>query len=319
MGFIAFIRKWTLPSAMVVGVIVYMLFAYLKPLVKIGYFIGPLITSILPALIFIMFYLTFCNMKIVELRPQKWHFFLQIIQVILSAILVGIIILIDNEKTKIILEGVFICTICPTATAAPVITGKLGGNMASLTMFTIITNIVAAVTIPIFFPLVEKEADISFSLAFLMIFNRLIVVLIVPFILAQLSRRYLKDFTNKINEKKNLAFYIWAINLSIVMGMTAHNIATANVNGWEMLLLIVLPLVVTLVLFSIGKFVGSHYRESITSGQALGQKNTILAIWLTVNFLNPTAAIAPCAYVIWQNIVNSWQIWYKEKYGRLKW
>ncbi len=319
MGFIDFIRKWTLPTAMIVGVIVYLLFAYVKPLEPIGYSLGPVITGILPGLIFIMFYLTFTNMKIAELRPSGWHLWVQIIQVVLSAILVGIIILIDDEKTKIILEGAFICIICPTATAAPVITRKLGGNMASLTMFTIFTNMVAAITIPIFFPLVEKEADITFSLAFLTIFKRLIIVLIVPLVLAQLTRRYLKDFSNKINVRKNLAFYIWALNLSIVMGMTAHNIITANVIGWEMSLLIILPLGVTLLLFSIGKWVGIHYKESITSGQALGQKNTILAIWLTINFLSPTAAIAPCAYVIWQNIVNSWQIWYKDKYGKLKW
>ncbi len=319
MGFIDFIRKWTLPTAMTVGVIVYLLFAYVKPLEPIGYTLGPLIIDVLPALIFLMFYLTFTNMKIAELRPSAWHLWVQIIQVVLSAIFVGIIMLIDDEKTKIILEGVFICIICPTATAAPVITGKLGGNIASLTMFTIFTNLVAAISIPIFFPLVEKEADITFSIAFLMIFKRLIVVLIVPLVLAQLTRRYLKNFSNKINERKNLAFYIWALNLSIVMGMTAHNIITANVIGSEMILLVVLPLVVTLLLFSIGKWVGAHYQESITSGQALGQKNTILAIWLTINFLSPTAAIAPCAYVIWQNIVNSWQIWYKDKYGKLKW
>ena len=24
-------------------------------------------------------------------------------------------------------------------------------------------------------------------------------------------------------------------------------------------------------------------------------------------------------YVVWQNLVNGWQLWYKEKYGRLKW
>ncbi len=27
----------------------------------------------------------------------------------------------------------------------------------------------------------------------------------------------------------------------------------------------------------------------------------------------------PDAYVVWQNLVNGWQLWYKEKYGKLKW
>ena len=35
--------------------------------------------------------------------------------------------------------------------------------------------------------------------------------------------------------------------------------------------------------------------------------------------VSPLAAVAPGAYVVWQNLVNGWQLWYKEKYGKLKW
>ena len=80
-----------------------------------------------------------------------------------------------------------------------------------------------------------------------------------------------------------------------------------------------LPLVVAVVLFSLGNSLGRPYGENISGGQALGQKNTVVAIWLTVTFLNPLAAVGPGAYVIWQNMINSWQLWYKEKYGTVKW
>ena len=69
----------------------------------------------------------------------------------------------------------------------------------------------------------------------------------------------------------------------------------------------------------IGKAVGRRYGDSVTGGQALGQKNTGVGIWLTMTYLNPVAAIAPCAYVVWQNTLNSWQLWCKDKYGKLKW
>jgi len=93
----------------------------------------------------------------------------------------------------------------------------------------------------------------------------------------------------------------------------------AQVGGWTLALLVILPLFITLIQFSIGKWVGGFYGERVSAGQALGQKNTIVGIWLTVTFLNPVAAVAPGAYVLWQNLVNSWQIWCKEKYGYLKW
>lgn len=319
MGIIDFVKKWTLPCSMVFGAIVYTLFTTISPLVPIGEAVGPYVVKILPIVIFLMLYVTFCKIQIDDLRPRAWHFWLQGIRVALSAIMVLAIPLVDNPETKIILEGVFICVICPTAAAAPVITEKLGGSIASLTIYTIIANCVTSIIIPLFFPMVEKSADISFLFAFMMILKRVITVLLLPLCLALLTRRFLPKFAEKIKKQKNLAFYMWAFNLSIMMGLTLHNIVAATVSGLSLILLLVLPLGVTLLLFSIGKGVGRCYGESVSAGQALGQKNTMVGIWLTVTFLNPTAAVAPCAYVIWQNMVNAWQLWYKDKYGKLKW
>ena len=84
-------------------------------------------------------------------------------------------------------------------------------------------------------------------------------------------------------------------------------------------MLLITPLFVCLVQFAIGKAVGRHWGDSISAGQALGQKNTVVGIWLTLTFLNPLAAVAPGAYVLWQHLVNSWQLWYKQKHGYLIW
>lgn len=304
---------------MLTGAAVYLLFSEAAPLRPVGAALGPLVEDLMPVLIFLILYVTFCKIKIDNLRPRAWHFWLQLIRVALSALMVCAVSMARTPEEKIVLEGVFICVICPTAAAAPVITEKLGGSIESLTVYTLIANMVTAVIIPAFFPLVEKGADITFTFAFLMILKRVLTVLLLPLCLALLTRRYAPRVAGYIKQRKNLGFYLWAVNLSIVMGMTLHNILTASVTGLTLLLLLTLPAVVTVVLFSIGKSVGSLYGESISSGQALGQKNTIVGIWLTLTFLNPTAAVAPCAYVIWQNLVNAWQLWYKGRYGQLKW
>ena len=309
MNLIAFVKKWTLPCAMVFGASVYLMFAFIEPLIPVGLVLAPHVTALLPVVIFIMLYVTFCKIQVKELRPHPWHFWLQLIRTLLSALLVGVILCVDDMETKIILEGVFICVICPTASAAAVVTEKLGGSIASLTVYTIIANVVTSLIIPLFFPMVEKGADITFSLAFLMIFKRITVVLLCPLLLALLTRRYLPKVANLIARQKNLGFYLWSFNLAVMMGLTLHNIIVSEVSGRTMLLLLLLPLGVTFLLFTIGKDVGGCYGERISGGQALGQKNTMVGLWLTVTFLNPTAAIAPCAYVIWQNMVNSWQLW----------
>ena len=69
--------------------------------------------------------------------------------------------------------------------------------------------------------------------------------------------------------------------------------------------------------FYIGKQIGSHYDDRIAAGQSLAQKNTVLSIWIAMTFLSPTAAIGPGVCLLWQNLVNSWQIWnYNRKIQR---
>lgn len=318
MEIIKFVKQWTLPCAMVFGACVYLLFSEVSPLVPIGDAVGPLFIEIMPLLIFAMLYVTFCKIRLHDLRLSPWHVWLQAVRVGLAVLIVAAAGGMEHEA-KVILEGVFVCIMCPTAAAAAVITEKLGGSIASMTVYTLIDNGLTAILIPLLFPLMESGADVSFGASFLMILERVATVLILPFVCAMATRKWLPKVAGKIKSVKNLAFYMWAFNLSIVMGLTLHNILCASVSGVTMALLLSAPLAVTFLLFGIGKSVGRRYGDSISGGQALGQKNTIVGIWLTVTYLNPTAAIAPCAYVVWQNAVNAWQLWCKQKYGRLLW
>lgn len=319
MNILDFLKKWTLPSGLVIGATVYLLFSRIAPLQPIGDAVGPLLVKLLPVLIFVMLYITFCKIQTGDLRPRAWHFILQAIRILLSGLLVLAILHTTNPMTKLVLEGAFVCVICPTAAAAPVITERLGGSIASLTIYTILANVVTSIIIPLFFPMVEKSTEITFLTAFNLILRRITFVLIIPLCLAMLTRKFLPNVATRIKETKNLAFYIWGFNLSIIMGLTIRNILSTQIYGTVLALLLLLPLVISILLFSIGKAVGYRYGDSISAGQALGQKNTVVGIWLTIAFLNPIASIAPCAYVVWQNLINAWQLWYKQKYGGLKW
>lgn len=290
---------------------------FLQPL---GDSVGPRLVELMPVVLFALLYVTFCKIEIKEMKPKAWHFVLQLIRTSLALLMVISICLFGkNYEAKVILEGAFICFICPTAAAVAVVTEKLGGSIGSLTTYTVIANIFTMIIIPSLFPMVEKGADVSFLYMSMMVFRNVTTVLVVPLLLALLSRKFLPRFVDKVKSVKDLGFYMWCFNLTILMGETLRNFLHATVSGWILALLLIVPLVVCLVQFAIGKAVGRHWDASISAGQALGQKNTIVGIWLTLTFLNPLAAVAPGAYVVWQNLVNGWQLWYKEKYGKLKW
>lgn len=315
----SFFKRFSLPVSLLVGVVSYLMFSQIEILEPIGDVAGPLFLDIMPVVLFTILYVTFCKIQIKEMKPRTWHFILQGIRIALSGFFVWLITLTSDADVKLLLEGMFICIICPTAAAAPVVTEKLGGSIGSLTIYTIIANVVTSVIIPLFFPMVEKSADIEFFAAVLMVLKNVTVVLVVPLVLALTSRKVIPSFTSWLAKKKDLGFYLWCVNLAIVSGVAMRNILLSTVSGHTLVLLIILPLFVTIALFAIGKAVGRPFGDSISAGQALGQKNTVVGIWLTISFLNPLAAVAPGAYVLWQNMVNAWQLWYKDKYGKLKW
>ena len=316
----SFFRKFALPCSLVLGALGYLIFANVPFLQPLGDAVGPRLVELMPVVLFALLYVTFCKIEIKEMKPKTWHFVLQLIRTSLALLMVIAICLFGkNYEAKVILEGAFICFICPTAAAVAVVTEKLGGSIGSLTTYTVIANIFTMIIIPSLFPMVEKGADVSFLYMSMMVFRNVTTVLVVPLLLALLSRKFLPRFVDKVKSVKDLGFYMWCFNLTILMGETLRNFLHATVSGWILALLLIVPLAVCLVQFAIGKAVGRHWDASISAGQALGQKNTIVGIWLTLTFLNPLAAVAPGAYVVWQNLVNGWQLWYKEKYGRLKW
>ena len=139
---IRFLKNWTLPIAMLTGFLVYFVFkevAWLNPLKPT---VDLLIDYLTPSLIFAQLLLTFCKIEFADLKPCRWHAWLLAIQCFVSLTLVAMLLFLPcSYLVKTALEALLICFICPTATAAAIITAKLGGNAASLTTYTLLSNL----------------------------------------------------------------------------------------------------------------------------------------------------------------------------------
>lgn len=79
------IKKNPLLFAMVTGAIGYGLFAYIPWLIPIGDAVGPILPEWLPLGLFLLLYVTFCKIRISELRPRKWHFIIQMVRIALAS------------------------------------------------------------------------------------------------------------------------------------------------------------------------------------------------------------------------------------------
>lgn len=223
-----FLKNWTLPLAMFAGAIGYFLLANVTILEPAKPFVNWLIAVLTPFLIFAQLLLTFCKIEPKELLPKAWHVWLLSIQAVSSGIIALLLIFCPMEEAyRDIFEGAMVCLICPTATAAAVITGKLGGSASTLTTYTLLSNVLAAIAVPLVFPLVEPHADITFVVAFLKILSKVFPLLLAPFFIALLFRYYIPSVHRLLSKYHGVAFYLWAVALTIVTGQTVRSLVTA--------------------------------------------------------------------------------------------
>ena len=307
-----FLKTWTLPISMLMGTIGYFIFSEVAFLSPVKPVLNTLVVYLMPSLIFAQLLLTFCKVKVRELMPCPWHGWLLLIQVISSLVLVALLLWVPMaEEYREIFEGALVCLICPTATAAAVITGKLGGSASSLTTYTLLSNLLAAVAVPLLFPLVEPHADASFFSAFLKILGKVFPLLLFPFFLAVFLRNCLPAVHRFLSGLRDLAFYLWAVSLAIVTAQTVRSLVHSEADVWVEIGIAIGGLITCILQFYWGKRIGTRYDDRISAGQAMGQKNTVLAIWMAYTYLNPLSSVGPGSYVLWQNMFNSWQLWKK--------
>ncbi|HBK29117.1 MAG TPA: transporter, partial [Parabacteroides sp.] len=179
---LSFIKNWTLPLAMLAGVIGYFMFADIPVLEPAKPFMNRLAAILTPALIFAQLLLTFCKVNPRDLLPARWHGWLLFLQLLFCFLMLSLLLFGNMPLSyREVIEGAMVCFICPTATAAAVITGKLGGSVSALTTYTLLSNILAAVAVPLLFPFVEPHEGLSFLAAFLKILSKVFPLLLCPF------------------------------------------------------------------------------------------------------------------------------------------
>ena len=205
------------------------------------------------------------------------------------------------------------CIIAPCATAAAVVTQKLGGSLEQMTTYTFLSNFLTVMLVPVCFPMIEKGADIPFVAAFLKILYQVVVLLVVPMLLAYVVKHHIHGLHRRIIAVRDLSFYLWGCSLMIVTGTTVKNIVHAEAGIGLLAAIALLGLVLCVVQFAVGRFIGHFFGHAQEAGQALGQKNTAFAIWLSYTYLNPLSSVGPGCYILWQNIINSVEIWQQRK------
>ena len=293
---------------------------------------------ILPWLIFFMLFFTFCKVNPLDLRLHKWHGVVLAAQLLFSFLTYILVLRLSGDP--VLAQGLLMCFIMPTATAAPIIAGKMGGSIQNLTTFTLLSNFATAIIVPATFPLINPAADMTFWPAFLLILSRVAPLLLGPFFSAWAVRLIYKWRTkNEFVLPVKIAvvpFYLWVASIVVLSAVVTETVvANFEVYLSSIIYLLIASFFICLLQFSLGKLIGywlpapskgKDYQDvlinpaaapknmnevsSITAGQAFGQKNTSLGVWMAQTYLDPLSALGAAAYIIWQNLFNSAQLFF---------
>lgn len=290
------VKTVAMPSAMLVGAVL------CRPVTALETWSGRMVT---PVLIFLMLFVTFCRVRPSEMRLSMLHGWLLLFQTIAC---VGVyFLLLPLDRT--VAQGAMICVLAPVAMAAVVIGGMLGANVATMATYSLLCNMAVALLAP---------AVLSFAgtgaCSFAGMLARIVPLLVLPFAAAQCCRAVLPGVAGWVAAHSRISFYLWLVSLAVVIGRTtAFLIDLHDASAATELWLAAAALAICLVQFKTGRAIGRRYGDPAAGGQSLGQKNTVLAVWMAQSFLDPISSVAPTADIVFQNFVNSYQIWRKDR------
>ena len=285
------LRSYALPIAMIAGLLAHDFAAS--------------IAFLTPYLLFFMLLVSFCKLDIGSLRITPMYAWMLAVQFVGAWAIYFAVSVFD----PVVAQGAFICMFCPTATSAPVVAAMLGGNLSLLVGYSLLCNMLVALTAPLFFSLIAVGGELPFVDSVMIICKQVLPLLLLPLLLAVLMQRYLPRLHQAVRSRPAISFYLWVVALFIVVGKSVSFVLLQPLSSLpQEIALAVLALLCCVAQFVVGRKIGARYGDRVSGAQGLGQKNTVLAIWMALTYLHPIASIAPASYVIWQNIINSGQI-----------
>lgn len=198
----------------------------------------------------------------------------------------------------------FIIAITPTATAAPSVISMLGGNPSFVAVSVVLSHLGISLFLPLVLPWLGGQKEIS-------VMQMLIPsaqVAVLPMVAAFPLRFLPAGMFQQVVKLKKFSLCLWLLVLFMVTSRASQFVLTHADVGWKDILIVAaLAAVICVASFSSGYWLGGkRYAREVS--QCLGQKNTMLTIWISLHFLTPFVALGPTLYIVCHNLFNSWQL-----------
>jgi len=249
-----------------------------------------------------MLFLVYLQLELRDLKPCSGHW-----RLLVANIAVGVAAylgfrLAGNRELAL---AAFFIGITPTATAAPVIMNFLRGRVGFVVTGFIVTNVGVSLALLGLIPAITGNFSASFIFD---VFVNLLIIIVLPFVVAFAVRKFHPRAVEWPKHCKMLSLTMWSLVLFIVAAGASKFIrSNANVSAWTVIEIAAIAAAICSVNFILGALIVPK-KFSREGSQTLGQKNTMLTLYLALTFVNPLSALGPTFYVICHNTWNAFQL-----------
>ena len=266
----AFLRDWMLPIAIVLGISIASVYHAVPALHRFGP-VGHIVVAdgqrwVIATLLFFQF----VKISPHDVRPRRWHLYILLFQIFCFISLALLARSMEPGGVRILVECAMLCLICPTASAAGVITERLGGQLAGTVTYLVMINLVGTLLIPSVIPMVQPSAELGFWAYVLRIAGKIFPVLIVPAMLAWVIRYTWGRLQRALMRLASYSFYVWGVGLTFAMILSTHSLICSGLGGGMIAGIVAVSALCCLIQFLFGRWAG--YRAARFAGVVVSKE-----------------------------------------------
>lgn len=281
----------------------------------LGYLFAPWLSPLaflMGPMLIIMLLLTFLRLRLNDLRFRPTHFAILAFQLVLAPTAYFALL---PWGTPIALAGL-ILALTPTATAAPAMVGMLRGDVAYVTVASLLTNTTLCLLMPLALILFTGGTIRPDPASTALMVLRVLAVVLLPLATALAVRRVFPALASALTKHPQFPFYLWSFTLAVITAKTVTYLRENPQPPGSIVTMAGVAALLCGINFGLGRLLPrlttrppnlpTHILET---AQSLGQKNTLFTIYVALSVLNsPVIALAPTFYILWHNCYNAIQL-----------
>lgn len=259
-----------------------------------GLNLGPFLPYFLMALMFFVF----LKLNTDDFRKIKLKTIL--VGLFFIIVLMPVLSIAGNLLSPIVFAGTLLAFSCPSAASSAFFSNAFGGSSSLAVTLTTISGLASIVLLPIIM-LLGVGTSVTFDP--MSILTSLVQIILVPFLIAFLFKRYSKRLSMKLLKHERRISYV--IIVFILWGGVSTGAGYVQGNLYEFLqvnvLITILLAIAMSISYSIGRIFGRE--TAMTFGITTSMKNGILALVVGAVAFGPQIVITLIANLIGQNII----------------